>query len=865
MRLHRTGVACAAVMFLAQALAADRTLGAVSYLTPGSTYTQDFTDLPDNTVSSGNIETTVGLPAGRVAYIDGWQDDVDASLTPENDLSLIGWYLFHPLSPAEGGNGFNDHQRIRFGTGASNTGSFYGFSTGGPTDDEKALGGVNSNTLSAVGESMFIALRLVNNTGVTLNEFSLNYNGEQWRDGVASPANPETLSFAYSTVVTPQSWTAGAGYTAVPELDFTAPVNAGDAGVNGNVAGRVNGIAKTVTGISWAPGTELWLRWRDVNVGGNDDGLAIDDLTFSAAIGTPGSSDITSVTSGPAEIGTTWSDGLPPGAGKNYSILSGHTVDVSSAFAGDNLRIRSGGVAQFSGSAFTLPSLIVDAGANVTETVSGDFELGNINAMGVMIANQDLTFNMDAGSDFSLNMNLFGGNALTFNSDGAGSDLWLSAAGGHQGTIRFNGTGDKVMITENQAFGTLEMNSTGENTLFYDPKAQLSSLGNIVFNQPGVIDHAATITSPQRRLQGSLTLTANAHVTVDLTKGFPNNGAPAEERRFFIQDSISGNGDITVNGMSFDPTSGVITHNEFELGSSGEPGTVPTETYSGTITANDYVDLEIRHNMPAAKFVIGSNARLEMGHQVVAATKTTTFGEIEVKNGGTLEVGFEQSDGTVNGHHAYRLTLDKDSGRSGGLTLESGSTLRMQINGTAANQFDAIEAEGNVTLGGTLNVLINPAASMGTNPTYTAAANDTFDILKTVGSSLPAGDYNGNGSVGNEDYDVWKAAFGTVSAAADGNGNGTVDAADYVVWRNNFGATGAPGGTINGTFSNVVVSDPGNALSGFTLQVLYSSSLVQLKVVGPGSSSITTIPEPSALASAGIALMLLACRWRRNR
>jgi hypothetical protein len=47
------------------------------------------------------------------------------------------------------------------------------------------------------------------------------------------------------------------------------------------------------------------------------------------------------------------------------------------------------------------------------------------------------------------------------------------------------------------------------------------------------------------------------------------------------------------------------------------------------------------------------------------------------------------------------------------------------------------------------------------------------------------GDYDGNGSVGPEDYNVWRANFGSANAMADGNGNGIVDAADYVIWRKN--------------------------------------------------------------------------------
>lgn len=55
-----------------------------------------------------------------------------------------------------------------------------------------------------------------------------------------------------------------------------------------------------------------------------------------------------------------------------------------------------------------------------------------------------------------------------------------------------------------------------------------------------------------------------------------------------------------------------------------------------------------------------------------------------------------------------------------------------------------------------------------------------------------AGDYNGNGSVGSEDYTLWqdqRGDFVTPFSGPDGNGNGIVDTVDYQVWKNNFGAT----------------------------------------------------------------------------
>jgi hypothetical protein len=93
---------------------------------------------------------------------------------------------------------------------------------------------------------------------------------------------------------------------------------------------------------------------------------------------------------------------------------------------------------------------------------------------------------------------------------------------------------------------------------------------------------------------------------------------------------------------------------------------------------------------------------------------------------------------------------------------------------------------------------------------------------------LPAavlGDYDGNGTVGPEDYQIWKASFGsTTNLAADGNSDGVVDAADYVVWR------GA--------------------------------------LTGPGSgSSLTTstVPEPNTILIASMAIAILGSIFRPRR
>lgn len=63
----------------------------------------------------------------------------------------------------------------------------------------------------------------------------------------------------------------------------------------------------------------------------------------------------------------------------------------------------------------------------------------------------------------------------------------------------------------------------------------------------------------------------------------------------------------------------------------------------------------------------------------------------------------------------------------------------------------------------------------------------TIDDVGLTSIAPPTlGDYDGNGSVGIEDYNLWVSTFGsTVVLDADGNGNNIVDIGDYNVWRDN--------------------------------------------------------------------------------
>jgi hypothetical protein len=157
------------------------------------------------------------------------------------------------------------------GTGSGNTGALYSFGSAASAD--RALGSVGSGGTGTLS----FGLWLVNNTGAAISSVTIGYTGEQWRRGDLA-AN--TLTFSYGLGAT--GLLTGT-YTNASALDFTAPNTSGSAtALDGNAAGNRTAESATIS-LNWAAGQSLWLRWQDVNDGGADDGLAIDDFTFSAA------------------------------------------------------------------------------------------------------------------------------------------------------------------------------------------------------------------------------------------------------------------------------------------------------------------------------------------------------------------------------------------------------------------------------------------------------------------------------------------------------------------------------------------------------------------------------------------------------
>src|SRR5205814_1743616 len=129
----------------------------------------------------------------------------------------------------------------------------------------------------------------------TLTSFSLSYSTEQWRQGGQTSSSPpvgtvqmqvlDYATFAAAPTAADVSASFTAPYTAPGgNWDAVGPVataaNSG-AAVDGNSTGLVTGRGGTGA-IAWNPGEYMVIRWWDDNNVGNDHGIGIDDLTFTA-------------------------------------------------------------------------------------------------------------------------------------------------------------------------------------------------------------------------------------------------------------------------------------------------------------------------------------------------------------------------------------------------------------------------------------------------------------------------------------------------------------------------------------------------------------------------------------------------------
>lgn len=203
------------------------------------------------------------LPSAGVYVIAG-KGPQALDQAPINAAGAAGWSLYAnvgtPLS-------------FIVDAGGSTTASVYSYGvSGGP---ERALGFLANSTRTCRA-----GLRLVNNTGQTITQFTLSFTGESWRSG--GTVNPNTLTVDYRIQAAAFDIDSGGTYTAVTALNFNPPGSyTQSTAVNGNLSANRTLISASVN-VSWPNGQMLMVRWRDSDSTDEDDALAIDDVAFQA-------------------------------------------------------------------------------------------------------------------------------------------------------------------------------------------------------------------------------------------------------------------------------------------------------------------------------------------------------------------------------------------------------------------------------------------------------------------------------------------------------------------------------------------------------------------------------------------------------
>lgn len=194
-----------------------------------------------------------------------------------DNQTLPGWFLFN----------FVEQELVtptyRVNNGDSASGSFFSYGLGSESD--RALGAVGSGgayfgTPAAGTNAGFMALALRNTTGQPLTRLSLQYTGQQWRQGASDDVNTLVLQYGLGeTVADVQTWVAPGTAFNFDSPSHELVTDTGTA-LNGRAA-----AASLVRGgslnVAWAPNAVLWVRWVFKNNHGYDHGLAIDDVVVT--------------------------------------------------------------------------------------------------------------------------------------------------------------------------------------------------------------------------------------------------------------------------------------------------------------------------------------------------------------------------------------------------------------------------------------------------------------------------------------------------------------------------------------------------------------------------------------------------------
>lgn len=184
-----------------------------------------------------------------------------ANTGTENTLVPYGWSFL------EEGTTLNAYSA---NDGTNFSGGIFSFGSSGST--ERALGSLNTGSIACYYGAYFI-----NNTGGLITRLTIEYTGEHWSSGWYN--RRDSLAFQYSTNAS--SLKTGEWNNFI-DLNFVGGTFNFCGALNGNLPENSYFISATIENLSIAAGDVFWIRWKDIKVAWENDGLAIDDFSLSA-------------------------------------------------------------------------------------------------------------------------------------------------------------------------------------------------------------------------------------------------------------------------------------------------------------------------------------------------------------------------------------------------------------------------------------------------------------------------------------------------------------------------------------------------------------------------------------------------------
>lgn len=240
----------------------------------------------------------------------------------------------------------------------------------------------------------------------------------------------------------------------------------------------------------------------------------------------------------------------------------------------------------------------------------------------------------------------------------------------------------------------------------------------------------------------------------------------------------------------------------------------------------------------------GSVTLVDGGHLSAGGSVSIGVGGV-VSGKGTITGSLANSGEVAPSRGAGALTV------TGNYTQSSSGKLRIELAGTALQQFSNLTSTMQATLAGDLTATLGLNGGVPFEPQLSS----TFSILSAPGgvtgsfstAHLPmlaagkmwqirysetsatlavtlAGDYNDDGVVDAADYTVWRNLFGAAfDPRADGDTNGIVNMADYNIWKANFGAVAGAGAGVSASLSAANVPEPTSAVGCFIMLAILTA------------------------------------------